>query len=272
MPKKLPIVTEAYLKAVSLPNHASSYTVISHGFIIDTVKQALRNTGLAITDEKYVISDIGQVALGSYTLKNPNDSELDFVFNWINSYNKKIRFGCVIGASNSTYKSYYIPGNVSSWVRKHTGTADQEASQTIVDQIGLMDTYYNNVLADRALLKNIPITAEERGSILGNLYFEKEHLNRDQASVIIKNINDPNMLTSDNLWNLYTHVSIVLKNAHPLDWIHDHTEVHNYLKNFAVNKLQTGLVQNDQLPGQLNLFEETPDLVSGEEVNQFYEL
>ena len=48
MPKKIQNTTKAHLVSVPLPNHAASYTVISHQFIIDYAYQSLAAAGFGI--------------------------------------------------------------------------------------------------------------------------------------------------------------------------------------------------------------------------------
>jgi hypothetical protein len=271
MPRSLPIVTESYLRSVNLPQATATYTVISHGFIIDTIRTELNRLGLVVQNENYSIADGGDIAMGRLHIKYENDPELGLMFTWINSYNKKIKFGCSIGAMNTKNLAYYIPGNVASWNRKHNGTADQEAELNIINQISLADTYYKRVVSDRDQFKSFIMTDEHRGSLLGSLFFEKEILQPYQATGLVKNLKDPLMPGKETLWDIYTHINIVLGKSHPLDYIDAHISAHDTVKDFY-NKNVKPEYAEDNLPGQLKLFEATPDLVSTEEVNQFYEL
>ena len=63
MPKKISECTKAHLVSVPLPNHAATYTVISHQFVIDYAYQALANAGFGIVEEEYRCTADGQIAL-----------------------------------------------------------------------------------------------------------------------------------------------------------------------------------------------------------------
>lgn len=271
MPRSLPIVTESYLRSVQLPQATTTYTVISHGFIIDTVRTELNRLGLIVQNENYSIADGGDVAMGRLHIKYEEDPELGLMFTWINSYNKKIKFGCSIGAMNTKNLAYYIPGNVASWNRKHSGNADQEAELNILNQISLADTYYKRVVADRDMFKAYTMSDKDRGTLLGSLFFEKEILQPYQATALAKNLKDPLMPGKDTLWDIYTHVNIVLGKSHPLDYIDSHVAAHDTVRDFLYNNRKPNEV-DDNLPGQLKLFEPTEDLVSDDEVKAFYEL
>ena len=89
--------TEAFLRSIKLPVHAASYTVIPHAHVIDKVKEELANNNFVITEELYKASTCGNVALGFMKIETETDSDMSMTFNWINSYNKQLKFGCAIG-------------------------------------------------------------------------------------------------------------------------------------------------------------------------------
>ena len=53
MPKKIQDCTMAHLISVPLPNHAASYSVMSHQLVIDYSKQQIAAAGFYIVDEEY---------------------------------------------------------------------------------------------------------------------------------------------------------------------------------------------------------------------------
>lgn len=276
MKVSMPIVTESYLRSVTLPNHANSYTVISHGFIIDNVKQQLANNNLTILNESYKIANNGDIAQGSYVIKPANDTDLGILFSWVNSYNKKVKFQCIAGATASPtlpYSATYIPGNIGSFVRKHTGNADQEAIQHIHDQINQCSLYYNTIVRDHENFSKLILGKEKHAEILGLLYFIDKLLTPTQSSTIVNNIKDPLLPSLNSLWDLYTHVSIALRKSHPLDWISNHIAIHTYM-----NKIFKSLTPVSELakladdnPNQLDLFD-TEAPVKQEITEVFYDL
>ena len=98
MPRKIENTTKAHLVSVPLPNHAATYTVISHQFVIDYAYQSLAAAGFGIVEEEYRCTADGQIAQGIYKLNFNNDPELSMMFAWTNSYNKQVKFKCVVGA------------------------------------------------------------------------------------------------------------------------------------------------------------------------------
>ena len=56
--------TEEYLRNTQLPLATKSYAVISHGEIIDKVREKLQENGFIVTDELYKEEMNGDSALG----------------------------------------------------------------------------------------------------------------------------------------------------------------------------------------------------------------
>ncbi len=79
MPRKIKNVTRDYIVNVPLPNHADTYTVISHQSIIDYAFQELTNQGFGVVEEEYRCTHDGQIAQGIYKLEYANDPELSLM-------------------------------------------------------------------------------------------------------------------------------------------------------------------------------------------------
>lgn len=268
MPKKVPIITRDYLKDVPLPVYTGgTYTVISHETIIAFMEQEIVNKGLVIEHREFKAARGGQIATGKYHVKYADDPEIGLMIGFVNSYDKSTRFRCTVGGFNKIYGNSYIIGGDQTWVRKHTGTADKEAEQHISDQITIASTHYDKIVRHRELFKKIAIIPQLKASILGYLFFEKELLSVDQANMIIKNIKSQAFrYKAATLWGLYNHITISLKSSHPLEWIKNQGEVHDILLNtYALNMVEKENNDDENLPGQLNVFDQAPETEVSEE-------
>ena len=92
MPRKIKSYGRQDLIDVALPNHASTYTVISHKSVMDLSTEALEDAGFSVTAENYRATHDGNIASAIYTLNYGDDPELSMMFAWSNSYNKQMRF------------------------------------------------------------------------------------------------------------------------------------------------------------------------------------
>jgi hypothetical protein len=236
MPKKIQGCSMAHLVSVPLPNHGTTYTVISHQFVIDYSKTALQNAGFIIIDEEYRCTADGNIAQGIYKLNYNSDPELSMMFAWTNSYNKQVRFKCGIGAYVNKTGTVMVCGDIGSWARKHTGTADTETQDTIDDQVSNAHMYYNQLVADKAQMEGINMNKRKQAQMLGILFAEYQILTTEQASMIRQQMDRPIHVFSnaDSMWAFYNYVTVALQHSHPKTWMEDQRILHHFIS--EVNK------------------------------------
>lgn len=231
MPKKIQNTTKAHLVSVPLPNHGATYTVISHQFVMDYACQALATAGFGIADEEYRCTADGQIAQGIYRLNFNNDPELSMMFAWTNSYNKQVKFKCVVGAYINQSGSVMISGDIGSWVRKHTGSADTEVKDTIDQYISNAHMYYNQLCSDKLAMNQVTLNRRKQSQLLGVLFAEYEILTTEQASMIREQMKKPQQVftNTDSLWAFYNFVTNALQTSHPKTWMEDQRILHYFI-------------------------------------------
>ena len=236
MPKKIQGCSMAHLVSVPLPNHGTTYTVISHQFVIDYSKTALQNAGFIIIDEEYRCTADGLIAQGIYKLNYNSDPELSMMFAWTNSYNKQVRFKCGVGAYVNKTGTVMVCGDIGSWARKHTGTADTETQDTIDDQVSNAHMYYNQLVADKATMEGINMNKRKQAQMLGILFAEYQILTTEQASMVRQQMDRPLhvFLNADSMWAFYNYVTVALQHSHPKTWMEDQRILHHFIS--EVNK------------------------------------
>ena len=239
MPKKIAECTKAHLVSVALPNHAATYTVISHQSVIDYVYTELATAGFSVVDEEFRSTADGQIAQGIHKLSFNSDPELSMMFVWTNSYNKQVRFKCGVGAYINLTGTTMVCGDMGNWARKHTGTADEETIKTIQDQIANAYMYYNQLAADKEIMKGITLNKRRQAQMLGILFAEYQILTTEQASMIRSQMDRPSHVYEDSnsLWAFYNYITIALQHSHPKTWMEDQRVLHYFMSsinNFAV--------------------------------------
>ena len=88
MSKKTQIITKDYLINAPLPLKTSSYTPITHEFIINESLKLLSNNGFQVESEMYRCNINAEIASGRYNITFEGDSEMGMMFTWVKSYNK----------------------------------------------------------------------------------------------------------------------------------------------------------------------------------------
>jgi hypothetical protein len=239
MPKKIQDCTKAHLISIDLPVHGDSYTVISHESVMDYAYTELANAGFGIVTEEYRATADGQIAQGIYRLNYNSDPELSMMFAWTNSYNKQVRFKCGVGAYVNQIGTVMVCGDMGSWARKHTGSADEETVQTIKDQITDATMYYNQLVADKEAMKGISMTKRKQSQLLGILFAEYKILTTEQASMIRNEMDKPSHVFEDtnSLWAFYNYVTTALQHSHPKTWMEDQRVLHYFIS--TVNNFST---------------------------------
>jgi hypothetical protein len=234
MPVKTQFVTEQHIRNAALPTHGKRYTVIPHGYIIDETRKELANAGFVINQELYKTSLDGQVAQGVYHLNYGTDQDMGLMFAWSNSYNKQMRFKCAVGAQVFICMNGVVSGDLANYKRKHTGSALIDVTNSIQFQITHAKEYYNNLVADKELLKQVQLSKSQQGAVVGRLLIEQEILTLTQVGMVQREIEKPTHQYSgnpDSAWDLYNHITLALKDSHPLSYLSDHQKVHNFFVN-----------------------------------------
>jgi len=267
MPKKIAECTKAHLVSVALPNHAATYTVISHQSVIDYVYTELATAGFTILDEEFRCTADGQIAQGIHKLSFNSDPELSMMFVWTNSYNKQVRFKCGVGAYINLTGTTMVCGDMGNWARKHTGTADEETIKTIQEQIANAHMYYNQLAADKEIMKGITLNKRRQAQMLGILFAEYQILTTEQASLVRSQMDRPSHVFADSnsLWAFYSYVTIALQHSHPKTWMEDQRVLHYFMS--SINNFQQCSVPAQIVPTTPEVIEDETAFVDPNQTN-----
>jgi hypothetical protein len=154
------------------------------------------------------------------------------MFAWSNSYNKQMRFKCAIGGYVFICMNGVVAGDMGSWGRKHLGTADVETVKTIIHQISNANVYFDRIVADKEIMKNITISERRQAELLGILYAEYEILTNEQITIVKQQMDKPSYdynCEVNSLWAFYNHVTHALKKTHPKDWMDNQRKFHWFI-------------------------------------------
>jgi hypothetical protein len=215
---------------------------------------------------------------------------MKMMFVWGNSYDKSMRFKCGVGVYIPKTGNYIFAGDVSSYARKHTGKADEEAIAMIQTQLNMANAHYADLLASREMLINQTASLYTYAELVGCMFIAKQCLNKEQASSVRDSLINEVVLFDDmdhtNAWNFYNCVASALRLSHPKNWFEDQSECHKVInKYFALTTLtqmdcpmdtpmEYGIVQDSvqeevQEPtNQLNIF----DVIEESPIESYHEV
>lgn len=234
MPRKIKDITRATLEAVPLPVYAATYTVISHKSIMDYALAEITAMGFTIEKEEYRATHDGQIAQGIYQLNYNSDTEMSLMFAWTNSYNKQIRFKCAVGGYVHANQSVMLCGEIGTYARKHTGTADADTIAMMKNHLTNAKMYYDNLVIDKEAMKLVSMSLRRQSEILGVLFAEYEILTTEQASIMRQQMDKPSYFYNggkDTLWSFYNHATVALQQSHPRTWMEDQRMLHWFITN-----------------------------------------
>lgn len=225
-------VTANDLRLVPLPTHQKPYVTVSHGSIIEETLCKLEEKGFKITEEYYLKNLSGTVASGIYHLEYGDDDDIKLLFSWRNSYDKSKRFSCAIGAHVLLTGGRMISGDISNFVRKHTGDIKDLVKEHIQTQISSAINYYTGLVNDKNLMKGLYVNKPNFYEYVGNLYM-KGILTKNQLSIFKEGYENKDFnidLDKNNLWNIYNNAIVALKVANPSKWVEQHKDLHKLTK------------------------------------------
>lgn len=233
--------TKSWLESAPLPNYGKSYTVVSHKEIIDGTLTALDKMGFTVTRELYKANMNAKVAQGIYHLAHSaseSDTEMGMMFAWTNSYDKSTRFQCGIGAQVFVCCNGLIHGDLGSYGRKHTGTANEEIASHITAQIGMANHKFKQLIKDKNDMKIFELSITRQSELLGRLFVEEKLLDSQQLSIVRSEIEKPSFnygVNEDTAWMFYNNVTHALKETHPRTWMGNQSKFHKFMTGELLN-------------------------------------
>lgn len=237
--RKIPTVTEQELAAVTIPNHGKRYAAITYTDIINEVKRQAAAHNIEIIDTVYRTTEGGKIATGQYFLNYGNDPDIKLMFAWTNSYNKMRRFSCGLGTYVSVCLNGMLTADYSKFSRKHIGsakkgnTAYQEMVEQIEEQFKLASTVFANMVSDKNRMIERKLENSEINELLGKLFME-DVVGTVQMNIIKQQLKAPSFTYSgdtNSLWHFYNHVTLSLKEEHPMTFDEAHHKLHKTIHN-----------------------------------------
>ena len=253
------ISSESILRAIPLPKKTKTYTVISHGHVIDKIKEELNKAGFTIDRAEYTHSHGGDIARGNIYLHSDKDLDMGLIFTWINSYNKMVKFSCAVGGFIYDNNTSFIGSEGMYWLRKHTGTALDEADNVIEQLASHANKHFDEIILEKERMKAMPLSIDEYGCVMGALYFELDLLTPNQASGVKNERKKPQHTykDSDTLWGLYKILMFGISDMPLNKWQTSQQKLHHTIMNeYAIATTVDDTNKQESLLARADLHEE----------------
>jgi len=233
-------ITEVDLCNADLPLHGKTYTVIPHRSIIDHTEHLLRENNFIIKKKTFKSNTNAKIAQGIYQIVSTQDPDMGMMFAWTNSYDKSTRFQCGIGAYVFVCNNGMIHGDMATFARKHTGSADIEVQNQISSQVKYAKKHFNQLIHDKNQFKSQNLSKKEQSELVGRLFIEEEIIDATQVSTIKREMNKPSFNYNCNInsaWSFYNHVTHALKTSHPRSWMTGQQKFHKFMTTELLSQL-----------------------------------
>ena len=221
------------LMTAPVPSRTDSYTPIPHGTIIKNTIDTLDNHGFKVKQTRYRSSTDGLIGSGEYHLEYGGDPEMGLMLAWQNSYNKQVTFKYAIGAHVFVCANGMVAGDLASYRRKHTGTADEEALAYINGYIGDAAKIFGKLIEDREMLKQHEMNLRQVSEMMGRMFLCNQIITSTQLNIIKREIENPTYdygVAPLNAWAIYNYATHAFKEDNPKSWIKRHTDLHKFFR------------------------------------------
>lgn len=238
MKKILPVYDRASLLAIPVPPETESYTPLPVKLIFDTIDSLSNELGLTITKEEFLLHGNGNKQRLRFFFGVPNsDFTRELVL--ISSYDKSIALRASSGVSVVACSNGTLIGDIKIY-RKHTGTVDEELKEFLRDCLVDMQEIYQYAEETRDKYKNVILTPEQIGIVLGRCFFEFEYLSSSQLNIVKEQFKRPKYdYEADpmSLWSFYQHLTYALQNESAVDYLENRRGIQEVIADFYSSTL-----------------------------------
>lgn len=276
LPLDVELIDSALYKMMNapIPERTDSYTPIAHKSVIDYSTSTLQKMGFTIKNSIYRSSVDGLIGQGEYHLQYGNDPEMGLMLAWQNSYNKQVSFKYAIGAHVFICSNGMVAGDLASYKRKHTGTADSEALQHIESYVGDAKMIFERLIHDRECLKTQDLSPRQVAEMMGRMYIHDQIITSTQINIMKRELEKPTYdygVDQHNAWAVYNYATHAFKEDNPRNWIKRHTDLHNFfasefgIEGYSVPTMETVSTEMTgviEMPVETVVLTETPVIKS----------
>ncbi len=227
------VVDSAYYKLMTapLPEKTGRYTPIAHSRVIGYITEMLDKQGFTVKKSIYRSAVDGLIGQGEYHIEYGGDAEMGLMLAWQNSYNKQVSFKYAIGAHVFVCSNGVVCGDLASYKRRHTGTADSDALEYIETYIKQAKEIFARLVYDREELKKHTLGWKDVAEMVGRMYLYDQVITSTQLNIMKREMDNPTYsygVEPMNAWSIYNYATHAFKEDSPRNWINRHIDLHNF--------------------------------------------
>jgi hypothetical protein len=211
------------------PQKTETYTPVPHKDLMDMVLSETDMKGFYLKKAEHQAIKDTNVLLSRYAFTGP-DTGMDFCVATLNSYNKTKPVSIGIGTQVVICENGMIAADYRI-KRKHTGDAWKDLHEMIKSSVNILgDEYYRNFKI-KMELSEIEVSKKEYASIIGDMFLNEKIITPTQLGIVSEEFDKSELFPEPTAWSMYNHITQALKKSHPSNYIAQHVDVHNFMKN-----------------------------------------
>jgi len=218
-----------------VPLETETYMPVAHGDLFDLVDQRLSVAGYEITSRSVEQSIDGNVVIAHYIIRKDDDIE-DFTqeFGVVNSYDKSKAIMFASGGHVFICGNGMVVSEMTT-VRKHTSRVWHEINDKLDEAISHMEDSWTKLINDVLQMTLVEINTTQASEILGRMFMEEKILSLSDINKVTKEYFDPTHDYGNHgtLWQLYNHITYVLKDAHIMRKTKALKDTHDFMVEYA---------------------------------------
>jgi hypothetical protein len=222
-------VQESNLLAVPLPEKTETYTPVPHRILINEIQDKLAARNMQVINRSYSSNNNGQQMVGRFAIQ-ADDSEMNMMLGFKNSYDKSMTVGLAAGARVIVCSNGMVTGDMVAMKRKHTGAVLEELHDYIIDAVNMLEDNFIELKKDKEIMELTTLNDREQAEILGRLYIEKDIITSTQLNIVKREMEHSENFVGKTAWCLYNNVTESLKTSHVSDMLTDHIGLHKFFK------------------------------------------
>lgn len=221
------------LLSTELPAQSRTYKPVPHRQLIDVTLESIDRCGFILDSEMYSAAADGKKANGKYHLSYGNDPEMGLMVAWQNSYDKSMSLKLGVGSHVFICSNGLIVGDVGTYKSKHVGQVQQITPEAIREYICRAGENFEQMIAEKAKLKEIELSKRITAELLGRLLIEDACITSTQLNIIRRELKEPSYdyQAPGTAWELLNHITHAHKDCSPLTWMKQSADTHQFFVN-----------------------------------------
>ena len=225
-------VTEEQLMPCQITYEGKDYSPVTHRQVIETLDEYLYKNNFKVKGKEYLAASNGQMAIGKVFIDYP-DSKNGYMLAWKNSLNGMMSFGIASGSYTFICSNGAVYGDVSSYKRRHVGTANTEILLEIESACSKLEETMRVHIERREMMKQIEISTKVRAELIGRMYFEDNLLQAEQLGILKGQIENPSFdyEAPGSAWELFQNCTFATRESRPILWHKQHQNLGDWFVN-----------------------------------------